>query len=122
MSYAAFVEEFPKRMTAVADQIREGGALPALSDGSQTVDDVIKLFDRQEIISELRGLMSQEHTSGQWVALKSQAEVLAGCERDTRSRYHSRINAYLGGADSPYLTKLALKQHMADTQFIAITT
>lgn len=116
MSYETFSKDFPKRLVDAADQIKNGGNIPAFAHELPSMDQVIEIFDRTAEIDKLRSLKSIKHDAAPWVGHKSRVEVLAGCERDVRVRYHSRMNAYLGGADLAHMTQFALEQHLNDTK------
>ena len=118
MSYTAFVPDFSQRIVKPSEQLANGDKPPCFAHGKATLDDLVKMFDRKTELDMMRAHKGADHTAGQWVSPKSRIEVLAGCERDTRSRYHSRLNSYLGAIDLPYLTKCALEQHVADTEAI----
>lgn len=119
MSYKVFSDNFPKQVIGTSEGMAKGQSVKAFSDGYKTIEKLVEMFSRQEELDKMRSLKGSQHTAGQWVDPKSKTEVLAGCERDVRNRYHSRISSYLGGIDQPYLTKFAIQTHLSDMKTVS---
>ena len=122
MSYETFSNDLSERLIATSDNMAQGQSVKAFSNGKKDLDELFKIFDRQTELGAMRSLKGKTHTAGEWVSPKSKVEIMAGCERDVRARYHRRLNAYLGGIDQPHLTKFALQLHAADMKAISQTS
>ena len=119
MSYQSFANEFSSRALAASAGLSQAGAVPAFSNGAASLAEVLAMFSREAELNKMRQLMNAKHDACEWVPPKSRCEVLAGCERDARVRYHNRLNSYTAGIDGPHATKVALAQHVSDTDSIA---
>ena len=113
------LKSFTSFLDLEAKGLRNTGDLDANFFSEQkSVDEIIALFDRSDMKSQLQELAQKKHTSGEWVGQKSQMEYTAGIQRDLAMRYSNRIQGYTRACLQKKFIKASYDYYVKQVQFL----
>ena len=79
-----------------------------------STDDVRALFDRSDLLVQLKTLLTQEHSAADWAGPKTQMEYLAGWERDFNALERNRLDRYRAASQEKTFAGTSVGQYAAE--------